>query len=123
MDKIKVFVADDSLVARNMLIRLLSKANDIEIAGEAGTAQSSIMLMKELSPDIILLEASIGGGMGISDLVKQFKSCKPDAKVILTVDASGIDAIADASGCGAFDFAQKPYNKANILRLIREAAQ
>ncbi|MDR1559883.1 MAG: response regulator [Clostridiales bacterium] len=120
-DKLRVFVADDSPVARNMLIRMLNDEDDIEIVGEAGTTQSSIMMLDEVNPDVILLEAAISGGMSITRLIRSMKDIKPYVRIILCVEVNdGVELIKSAE-LWASDIIRKPYNKTNLLRAIRSA--
>jgi len=119
MNKIRVFIADDSPVARNMLIRMLNNEDDIEIVGEAGTAHSSVMMLDEVSPDVILLEAAIGGGVSIARLMRDIKDIKPYIRIILCVEMNlGADVIKEVEHW-ASDIIRKPYNKPNLLRSIR----
>ena len=121
MDKLRVFVADDSPVARNMLIRMLNDEDDIEIVGEAGTTQSSVIMLSEVNPDVILLEAAISGGLGISRLIHSIKDVKPNIRIILCVEVSAGDEVINAAEQCASDIIRKPYNKTNLLRAIRNA--
>jgi len=119
MNKIRVFIADDSPVARNILIRMLNSEEDIEIVGEAGTAQSCVMMLDEVSPDVILLEAAINGGVSIPRLIRSMKDIKPHIRVILCAElGSGGDMIEEVEHW-ANDIIRKPYNKTNLLRAIR----
>ena len=119
MDKLRVFIADDSPVARNMLIRMLNDEDDIEIVGEAGTTQSTVMMLDEVNPDVIMLEAAISGGMSIPLLIRSIKDIKPYAKIILCAEVNAGKEIIDGVESGASDIVRKPYKKANILRAIR----
>ena len=119
MEKIRVFIADDSPVARNILIRMLNKEHDIEIVGEAGTAQSSVMMLDEVSPDVILLEAAIGGGVSIARLLRDIKAIKPYIKIILCVEVNAAVDIIKEMERWVSDIIRKPYNKISLLRAIR----
>ena len=121
MNKLRVFVADDSPVARNMLIRMLHDEEDVEIVGEAGTTQSCIMMLDEVNPDIILLEAAISGGMSISRLIRSIKEIKPYVKIILCVEINTGEEMIKTAMQFVHDIVRKPYNKANMLRAIRNA--
>lgn len=119
MDRIRVFIADDSPVARNMLIRMLNNEDDIEIVGEAGTAHSCVMMLDEVNPDVILLEAAISGGVSISRLIRDIKDIKPYVRVILCVEMNaGVEIIREIERW-ASDIIRKPYNKTNLLRAVR----
>ena len=119
MDKLRVFIADDSPVARNILIRMLNDEEDLEIVGEAGTTQSSIMMLDEVDPDIILLEAAISGGMSITRLIRSIKDIKPYIRIILCVEMNADPEMIKSVEQWAFDIIRKPYNKQNLLRAIR----
>jgi len=119
IDKLNVFIADDSPVARNMLIRLLNDEDDVVIVGEAGTTQSCIMMLEEVDPDIILLEAAINGGMGIDMLLRSIRDIKPNIKIILSVEISAGEEVIKTAGQWTSDIIHKPYNKTNLMRAIR----
>ena len=119
MDALRVLIADDSPVARNMLIRILTEEDDIEIVGEAGTTQSCIMMLDEVNPDVILLEAAISGGMSIARLIRSIKDIKPYVRVILCVEVNADAEDINAAEHWTSDIIRKPYNKSNVLRAIR----
>ncbi|MDR2649233.1 MAG: response regulator [Clostridiales bacterium] len=119
MNKLRVFVADDSHVARSMLIRMLNDEEDIDIVGEAGTTQSSVMMLDEVNPDVILLEAAISGGMSIARLIRSIKDIKPYIRIILCVELNVAPEMMKAAELWASDVIRKPYNKTNLLRAIR----
>jgi len=119
IDKIRVFIADDSPVARNMLIRMLNEEDDVVIVGEAGTTQSCIMMLDEVDPDIMLMEAAINGGMGIEMLLRSIRDIRPNIKIILSVEISAGEDVIKSAGQWISDFIHKPYNKTNLMRAIR----
>ena len=120
MEKIRVLIADDSPVARNMLIRMLKNEDDIEIAGEADTGQSVVKMLDEAAPDVILLEASISGGISVPRLASYIKDIKPRIRVILCAEVSSDSEVIKEAEPWASDIIRKPYNKTNLLRAIRE---
>jgi len=119
IDKLRVFIADDSSVARNMLIRLLNEEDDVVIVGEAGTTQSCIMMLDEVNPDIVLLEAAINGGMGIDRLLRSIRDIKPNIKIILSCELNAGEDVINSAGQWTSDIIHKPYNKTNLMRAIR----
>ncbi len=119
MSKIRVFIADDSVVARNMLSRIISAEEDMEVVGEASSGQGSIIMLDEVNPDVIMLEATIGGGMTVSEIVPELKSLNPNLKIILCAEANKREQIISGSTQGADDFIIKPYNKPVLIRTIR----
>lgn len=120
---IKVFIIDDNIVARAMLARLLKDEEDIEVVGEAGTGQGGIIMLGDVATDVIILEASVGGGMHITDIIKEIHNVSPDTQIILCADFFSADIIPEATKFGQLDFIHKPYKKPMILRAIRGAVR
>ena len=62
---IRVILVDDHMVMRQGLAGLLQAEPDIEIVGEASEGQSAIDLIRELRPDVVLMDISMPGMDGI----------------------------------------------------------
>jgi len=79
----KVFLVDDSVVIRQRLKRMLADAQDIQVIGEAGDAQSltTEAILKQ-KPDVVLLDIHLLDGSGI-DVLKTLKKAKPAPAVII----------------------------------------
>lgn len=117
---VKIFIVDDSVVARTMLKNILAKNDNYEIVGEASSGQGGIIMLEEANPDIIMLEANIGGGMNIEDIVKEMKKLMPQTKIIICSDPNKTKLVISASEVGADDFVSKPYRQTRIFRVINE---
>lgn len=112
-----VFIVDDNIVARSMLVRILTESR-FEIAGESGTGQGAIIMLEEVKPDIIMLEADIGGGMSLEDVIAEIKRTSPGTKIIICSDELSRQKLIDVSELGIDDFVMKPYRKANLIRIV-----
>jgi DNA-binding NarL/FixJ family response regulator len=121
--KTKVFVIDDSVIARNMLIRILAAESSIEVVGEAGTGQSAIHLLDSIDPDIAILEASLGGSMDVGEVAYRMKEAKPAIKIILVVDTNTPPSVAEYADYGVCDVVKKPYVSNKVLRAVEAATQ
>lgn len=117
---IKIFIVDDSIVARTMLTNILTENGNYEIVGEADTGQGGIIMLEDAQPDIVMLEANIGGGMSVQDIVKEMKKLMPETKIVLCSDPNKTTLVISASEVGADDFIEKPYRKTKIFRVIDE---
>jgi len=66
--KIKVFIADDSLIVREHLVIMLDELDGIEVVGQAGNVAEAISSIWKLQPDVVLLDILMPGGSGIKVL-------------------------------------------------------
>jgi len=63
--RIRVLLVDDHIVVRQGLTRLLQETNDVEVVGEASDGESAVRLVRELLPDIVVMDISMPGMNGI----------------------------------------------------------
>jgi len=78
----KVFIADDSAAVVERLITMLSELPQVEIMGQAQDALEAIKAIRQLNPDVVILDIRMPGGNGI-DVLKDIKSNKPAPVVIM----------------------------------------
>ena len=71
----KVFIADDSALVRERLAALLSEIKAIELIGQAGDVSGTLEGIRQLEPDVVILDIRIPGGTGfhVLEAVKQLK--------------------------------------------------
>lgn len=119
---IKVFLADDQLIAREGWKRILESSKDIEIIGEAITAHEAPRLVNESQPDILLMDLKwfgdeSAGWTAIKDIKRQNKKTK-----IIAVTAYE-NLIKDAKNNGADAVLIKNFTRDELISLIRELAK
>ena len=70
---IKVIIADDHVIFRQGLLKLLQTAEDITVAGEAGEGHEALRLIEEEKPDVAMLDISMPNlsGLGIADEIRE----------------------------------------------------
>jgi two-component system LytT family response regulator len=62
---VKVLVVDDEGVARRRLVRMLSRMDDVEVAGEASSGEEALERIATLRPDAVLLDIRMPGMDGL----------------------------------------------------------
>lgn len=69
---IKVVVADDHVIFRQGLLKLLQSADGIMVAGEAGDGHEALRLIEKERPDVAILDISMpdSGGLEIMEEIK-----------------------------------------------------
>jgi DNA-binding NarL/FixJ family response regulator len=81
---IRVMIVDDHQIFRRGVKSLLEDESDIEVVGEAGSAQDALALAEKLKPDIATVDIRLGGMDGIQ-LVRALKaSASPPRCMILS---------------------------------------
>jgi DNA-binding NarL/FixJ family response regulator len=83
----RIFVADDSAMLRERMIRLLSELSGIEVVGQAQDAFAAFEAICEAKPDIVTLDIELIGGSGI-DVLRQIKNKDCSTVVIMLTNNS-----------------------------------
>jgi two-component system nitrate/nitrite response regulator NarL len=115
----RIMLVEDHALVRSAVRQAVS-ARDIEVVGEAGTAEDAIPMALELRPDIVLVDIDLPGMSGI-ELVRELAPRLPDTKLImLTVSAARRD-LFDAIRQGAAGYLTKDMTPEALVRSIRGA--
>ena len=70
ISKMKIVIADDSIMFRERIVGLLKSINNVEIAGEADNGLEILKLIKEKKPDLAILDIRMPEMNGIEVLRK-----------------------------------------------------
>lgn len=115
--KLRVMLVDDHALVRSA-VRQAIAAPDVELVGEAATAEEALALAPVLKPDILLLDIDLPGMNGVQ-LVQELAPRLPQTKIVmLTVSGSERDLI-DAVARGAAGYLTKDLSPEALLRALR----
>jgi len=78
---VRVLVADDDPDYRFLVAAALAADDDFELVGDVATAAQLVDAVQELQPDLVLLDASLDGGVVAAT---QLASSTPGATLVLT---------------------------------------
>ncbi len=93
MTKIKLFIVDDHTLFRRGLISLIEEMPEFAVIGEASCGEDALEIIKNITPDIILMDINMSGIDGIQTMGLIRKE-KPDQKVLmLTISEKDEDLI------------------------------
>lgn len=82
MKKIRVLVADDHILVREGLSRLLEKERDIECIALAEDGEEAVRIAGELLPDVAIVDVSMPKMNGIQAL-REIKQVSPDTAILI----------------------------------------
>ena len=106
MQKIRVLIVDDHTLVRDGLRALLSPAADIEVIGEAANGREALGMVKNLMPDIVLMDLAmpIMGGL---EATRKIRKDFPETKVLALTQYEDNEYIIPIIEAGAKGFVSK----------------
>ena len=114
---LRVMLVDDHALVRSA-VRQAITAPDVELVGEAGSAEDAFALALAVRPDVMLLDIDLPGMNGIQ-MLEELSPRLPDTKIVmLTVSDSERDMI-DALARGAAGYLTKDLNPEALMRALR----
>jgi len=118
MKPIRALIADDHALVRAGIRALVEKIEDVSVIAEAGEGLEALNLIKELKPDLVLLDVTMPGLSGLDVLVETRKHL-PDVRVIILTVHEEAEYAMQALRAGAAGFLPKSA-AANELQLAIE---
>ena len=118
--RIRVLLADDHQVMRNILALVLGDEPDIEVVGEAADGAMAVDLASEIHPDIIVMDVTMPRLNGI-DATRRITSAMPEVHVIGLSMHARDDMAASMLRAGACAYLSKDGPTEDLLAAIRAA--
>jgi two-component system response regulator NreC len=119
--KIRLMLVDDHQVVRSGLRMLLAAESDVEIVGEAGTAEEALRAVRELNPQVILMDIGLPDMSGI-DATREIKRTNPGVAVVALTIHEDEEYFFKMLEAGAGGYVPKRAAPEELLTAIRTAA-
>jgi NarL family two-component system response regulator YdfI len=120
---IRVLVVDDHLVVRKGLQLMLEEAGeDFELVGEAADGLTAIRLVRELQPEVVLMDIRMPGMDGLETIERMHVEWPQIAVLILTTYNED-NLVVRGLRAGACGYLLKDTNRDTLFRAIRSAAR
>lgn len=122
MDKIRILLVDDHTMFRAGLRVLLDLYPDFEVVGEAGDGQEALALVREQSPDVVLMDIAMPGLDGLM-ATRRIREESPQSRVIVLTQHENKEYITPALQVGASGYVLKRSADEELVSAIRAAYQ
>ncbi len=118
MEAIKILIADDHPVVREGLNAMLSREADFRVVGEAKDGAEAVNKVKELSPDVVLMDLRMPEMDGV-EAMRQIRPANPEVKFIILTTYSDDDYIFSGIEAGARAYLLKDAPRDELFKAIR----
>ena len=122
MAKIRVMVVDDHEVVRTGLKAILEPEEDLEIVGEAGSAQEAIQKVAQMEPNVVLMDVRMEGMNGI-EACRLIISAHPSVDVLMLTSFGEEEAVMSSILAGASGYLLKNAGRADLIKAIRPVSE
>ncbi len=116
---LRVLVVDDHDIVRKGLTTLISRQQDLSVAGEAGTAAEAVAKANELAPDVVVLDIRLPDASGI-EACREIRSQNSNIKVLMLTSYSDEEAVMGSIMAGASGYLLKEIRSQEIVEAIRQ---
>lgn len=111
LEKINVLIADDSALMRRLITNVLAQDELIEVVGYASDGDQALQLTKELKPDVVLMDLTMGAYSGLYGIENIMESCPTPIVILSSVSNQNMEPIMNGLKLGAIDYLTKPESK------------
>ncbi len=122
MNHIRVLLADDHAVLRAGLRLLLEAEPDIVVVGEAADGRQAVTLVRELQPDVLLLDLSMPH-LGGLDALGELCRLAPECRVLVLTMHNDEGYLRRALAAGAAGYVLKQADDRELLVALRAVAR
>jgi DNA-binding NarL/FixJ family response regulator len=103
---IRILLADNERLLRQLLRNMLQEQPDMEVVGEAGDGREALELVRQLTPDIVIMDVTMPNLNGI-DATRQINREFPKVKVTALSVHSNTMFVVDMLKAGALGYVLK----------------
>ena len=115
---IRLVLVDDHDIVRTGISYIIEKEADIEIVGEAGDGEEGLKLIRELKPDVVLMDVNMPKLGGV-EATRRMHSSMPKVKVIILTVHSEAPFPTRLLDAGAMGYLTKGCAAEDLLAAIR----
>ncbi len=120
MTAVKIAVVDDHPLFREGVTRSLGEIEGLEMVGEGGSKDDAIRIVREICPDVMLMDISMPGN-GLDAIAEALDIC-PALKIVMLTVSEASDDIAKAIKLGAKGYVLKGVGSRALADVVTTVA-
>ncbi|HJP78618.1 MAG TPA: response regulator transcription factor [Pseudonocardiaceae bacterium] len=120
-----VLIVDDQTMVRESFRAVLSAQPDLSVIGEAGDGAQAVLAVRELRPDVVLMDVRmpvLDGLAATEKIVAESQDCDGGPRVLMLTTFDIDDYVYRALRCGASGFLLKDAPLADLVNAVRVVA-
>jgi len=114
----RIVLADDHVMFRQGIKRIIEETEGLEVVGEASDGLELLELLKKLEPDMVLLDISMPNIRGI-EATREIKSLYPDVRVLILTMHRRKEYLYDAMAAGAQGYLLKEDSDVELFSAVK----
>jgi len=118
----RVVIIEDHTLVRQSLVKTLEAEPGFEVVAEAGRGDEGLALIKQLKPDLAILDITMPGGNGL-EMATQLRQAAPEVRFLFLTMHEDDASISRAIGIGADGYVLKTASTDELLQAVRAVAE
>lgn len=121
MSKYRIILAEDHVLMRKGIKKIIQEDPELAVVGEAGDALELLQLLEEFTPEMVILDISMPRFKGL-EAIKIIKGLYPEVKVLILTMHKNKDYVYRAMNDGADGYVLKedpPESFHSAIKAIR----
>jgi two-component system, chemotaxis family, protein-glutamate methylesterase/glutaminase len=114
MNKIKLFIVEDSVLMQKVLRDMFSSDPEIDVVGMAGTGKDALLNIPRLKPDVVTLDVNLPDMSGLVVLKELVEKLRTRVVMLSAYTQKGAEVTIKALELGALDFIPKPSGEESL---------
>ena len=122
MENYDILLADDHVMFRQGIKRIIEESDNLKIAGEVGDGLELLEFLKNRSVDMVILDISMPNMRGI-EATREAKVIRPDIKVLILTIHKNTEYVQHCIKAGADGYLIKEESDTELLTAINKVLQ
>ncbi|MFI9174737.1 response regulator [Streptomyces lincolnensis] len=123
MTPVRIVLADDEHMVRTALRAILSAEPDLEVVGEAATGAQAVSAVRELAPDVVLMDVRMPEVDGIRATEQILATLDEPPRIVVVTTFENDSYVYDALRAGAAGFLLKRADADALVQAVRLVAR